>query len=380
MKRWLAVVTALLGLGTWPSPVPACTFCQGNPQTAATLRQDVGLSKLVLYGTLTSSRLDGTGGGTTEMAVERILKNDPFLTGKKTVILSRYVPVDPKAPPKYVVFCDIFKDKLDAFRGIPVKSPALADYLKGAIDLDPKDRPAALLYFFRYLDHAEQVIANDAYLEFAKATDQEVGQVARRLEPARLRKLIQDPATPANRLGLFAFLLGACGNDADAVFLTGLVKNPTERTLSALDGALGGYMQLRPREGWQLVQDILRDSKRPFSQRCAAIGTVRFYHQWKGKEIDREVLRAMSVLLDQGDIADMAIEDLRMWKLWDLTPSVLAQYGKKTHDAPIMRRTIVRYALCCPREDAARFVGQRRKQEPDLVKDVEETLEFEKGK
>jgi hypothetical protein len=84
------------------------------------------------------------------------------------------------------------------------------------------------------------------------------------------------------------------------------------------------------------------------------------------------------VTLPQGDIADMTIEDLRRWQYWDLTPQVLAQYGKESHNAPIMRRTIARYALCCPRPEAARFVADMRRQDPELVKDVQDQLEFEK--
>ena len=44
-------------------------------------------------------------------------------------------------------------------------------------------------------------------------------------------------------------------------------------------------------------------------------------------------------------LADQAIEDLRRWGYWDLTTDVLAQYSKPTHAAPIVRRSIVRYAL-----------------------------------
>lgn len=377
MKRWIAALTALASLLALVSPSPACILCPGNVQTASTFRQDGRTAKMVLYGTLRNARLNANGSGTTDLDIERVLKNDPFLAGKKMLTLPRYQPADPKDPPKYVVFCDLANGRLDPLRGVPA-SAALVQYVKGIIDLDPNDPTAALLYFFRFLDAEDQVVANDAYVEFAKATDAEIGRVARLLSPEKLRKMIQHPQTPANRLGLFMFLLGGCGNDSDARLLLDLIKNPAERTTAALDGALSGYIQLRPREGWQLAQEILRDSKRSFTQRCAVIGTVRFYHQWKGKEIDREVLRSFSVLLDQGDIADMAIENLRQWKLWDLTPTVLAQYGKKSHDAPIMRRAIVRYALCCPRDDAARFVGQRRKQDSDLVKDVEESLQFEK--
>jgi len=74
----------------------------------------------------------------------------------------------------------------------------------------------------------------------------------------------------------------------------------------------------------------------------------------------------------------MAIEDLRRWQWWELTPTVLAQYGKPTHAAPLMKRAIVRYALCCPQPVAAEFVKARRLAEPQLVETVEESLEFEK--
>jgi hypothetical protein len=72
------------------------------------------------------------------------------------------------------------------------------------------------------------------------------------------------------------------------------------------------------------------------------------------------------------------VENLRRWQMWELTPQVLDLYGKKGHDAPLMRRAILRYALSCPRPEASTFVSQRRRVEPDLVKDVEETLQFEK--
>ena len=65
---------------------------------------------------------------------------------------------------------------------VPVKSEALVDYLKGVLSLDPKDPTGALeKFYFKYLDSADAEVANDAYLEFAKATDQEIGQVAPKL-------------------------------------------------------------------------------------------------------------------------------------------------------------------------------------------------------
>ena len=86
------------------------------------------------------------------------------------------------------------------------------------------------------------------------------------------------------------------------------------------------------------------------------------------------MLRCCAALLPCGDLADQAVEDLRRWGYWDLTGTVLAQFGKESHAAPIVRRAIVRYALTCPADDARRFVAAVRQSDPRLVGDVEEML------
>jgi hypothetical protein len=86
------------------------------------------------------------------------------------------------------------------------------------------------------------------------------------------------------------------------------------------------------------------------------------------------VQRGLRAVLAQGDLADLAISDLTRWESWDLTPDVLTLYGKKGYDAPIVRRAILRYALTCPKAEAATFIADRRKLEPDLVGEVEDGL------
>jgi hypothetical protein len=375
----LVILGALLGI---PCPAAACILCGGNPQTTPTLRQDAAQARLILYGTMANPRL-GAGGdsGTTDLHIVSVVKSDPFLGDKKVVELPRYVPVtDPKDPPKFLMFCDITDGKLDPYRGVALKSAAVVNYLKGALALDAKDRARALEYSFRYLDDADAIVANDAYLEFAKATDQEIGQVGRKLSPDKLRRLLEDSATPPERLGLYAFLLGACGGDKEAALLRSLIQDLSARTRPALDGLLGGYIQLRPREGWDLALVILRDRQRSFVERYAVLRTLNFYYNWKPDDSRRPVLRGLGIALAQGDIADVAVEDLRRWKLWDLTSDVLAQFDKESHAAPIVRRAIVRYAVSCPRKEAIRFLDALRKQDPEMVKDVEESLQFEKDK
>jgi hypothetical protein len=371
---WIALVIFLL-----PCPAPACILCGTNPQTSPSFRQDAAQAKVILYGAIVKADLKEGGAGVSQMQVLRVLKSDPSFGDKKAVEIARFIPVqNPKAPPRFIVFCDLKGNGVDPYRGVPVKSETLVDYVKGTLALDPKDRTKELEYYFRYLDNADAEVANDAYLEFAKANDKEIGQVASKLSPDKLRRLIESPETPANRLGLYAFLLGACGGAKDATLLRSMVQNLTPRTQQALDGLLGGYIQLRPREGWDLALTLLRDEKRSFLDRWAVLRTYSFYFNWKPDAYRREVLRGLAVGVTQGDIADVAVEDLRRWKLWDLTDDVLAQYGKPSHNAPIVRRSIIRYALCCPRNEALRFVAEVRKQDPETVKEIEESLQLEK--
>jgi hypothetical protein len=363
-----------------PSPSPACSLCDPNAQGGLSLRQDLAQAKLVLFGSLANSRLlPAGGGGTTDLQIERVLKNNPILGDKKVMTIGRYVPVvDPKNPPRFLVFCDVFNGKVDAYRGLPVKSAAVVDYLKGAADLNPRDPARALQYFFGFLDHPEPEISNDAFLEFAKAGDADVGQVASKLSAAKLRSWMQDPKTPVNRLSLYAFLLGACGGKEDAAVLRDMIDRPNERTLRHLSGILAGYIQLQPEEGWRKAHALLADSKRSFPERFAVLGTLRFYQGWKPAEYRPQIVRGLLFLLGQPDMADLAIEDLRKFQIWDLTAEVIKLWGKPGYDAPIMRRTIVRYLLTCPRPEARRLVEEIRKKEPDLIKDMEEQLRPDK--
>jgi hypothetical protein len=379
MKRIPWVALGLLAFSA-PSPAPACSLC-GGLMNRSTLRVQLEQAQVVAYGTIANPRFDNSPGapagrGATDFQVARVLKRDPSLTVPQTLTIPSYLPVlDEKAPPKFVCFWTVTGGKFQLLEARAVRSDGLLGYLDGMLALKGKDRAQALLYFARFLEHEDASIAGDAFLEFARSTDQEVAQVAPRLPADLLRRLLQNPKTPAERLGLYAFLLGSAGTEKDAELLREMILRPAERTVGALDGLLSGYIQRRPREGWDLVVALAGDSKRPFTQRFAAARTLRFFHSWKPAETRAQVLRGLEAMLPDGEVADLAVEDLRRWKVWDLTGKVLALYGRPTHDTPIVRRTVVRYALCCPLPEARRFIDDLRRRDPGLVRDLEEALE-----
>src|SRR5438132_4894704 len=278
MSRLVLPVAFLLA--TLPCPTPACSLCGPGTRTQDTLRQEMERAKIVLYGTAANPRFAQgglPGAGVTDLHVERILKYDPFIAGKNMIVLERYIPIiDAKDPPRFIVFCDIARERLDAYQGRQVRSKAVLDYLEGAKAYQGKDRTEALKYYERFLDHADETIAEDAFLEFARSTDAEVGAASRHLDPEKLRGLVQNPKITQDRLSLFAFLLGACGKEREANLLRKLLSEPDDRLSEALDGLLAGYINLQPAQGWDMAGKILNDARQPFNARFAVVRTLRF--------------------------------------------------------------------------------------------------------
>jgi len=374
LNRILAIIS--IGFVLVPA-VHACSICDPNFQQKPTLRQQARLAKFVVLGTLSNARLDGEK-GLTDFHIDHVVQTDPSLDKKTLLTIPGYIPFDPKNPPRYLLFGEFLNGKLDVVHARMVSAAGAVDYLKAALKIDDRERSAILQLAFQHLDDVDVDVAADAFHELARASDTEVAAVARKLSPEKFRKFLTDPKTPADRLGIYAYLLGACGDKTDAALLSTLLQRHDERTTAALTGLLGGLIELQPEQGWKIVRETLGDAKEPFSTKLAVIGTIRFQQACKPNLYREAIQEAFAAVVVQGDMADMAIEDLRRWQWWDLTKLVLAQEGKPSHKAPIVRRSIVRYALSCPRPEAVDFVKAKRLQDADLVKQVEESLEFEK--
>lgn len=372
MKRIL-IGLGLLAIGL-ASPAQACNLCRTKAdRNAKSFHEHLAKAHLVVTASYVSSSVQGLQGKLV-VKIDKVLRASPASLAKRQTIVipTIFEPEDPKNPPQFLVFCSSEKGKLTILDALEIRTPELVDYVQAILKLDARNRVDALQFYFRYLDSSNVFVAKDAFLEFSKATDSEVGAVAPKLSPDRLRKLLANPQTPADRLSLYTFLLGACGDDSDAAWLRALVEKPAMHLTPALDGALAGYIQAKPTEGWDLLYSVLRDTKRSYHDRFAGLATLRFYHGWKGKETSREVLRGMAILLNQEDIAFDAISTLRQWKVWDLTAEILAQAGKKTHQAPVMQGAILRYALRCPNEEAKEFV--RNHPDPKLVEELRSSI------
>ena len=358
------------------SHAAACTFCSGGLRSRPTLREQFRDAPIVVQGQLKNPRFNPDGvGGSTELHVDHHLKTTPAFGTPKVVVLPRYIPVIGDTPPDFLVFGEVANGTFDVTFGTPATA-AVIGYLNGFTKLPPDNPTRRLGYCFGHLDSADPAIAADAFLELGKATDAELVAARAVFDPAKLRSWLTDPNTPTDRLGVYAMLLGVSGKPTDAaVFARLLAQSPRPEPVSAnLGGLLAGYALLDPNVGWELTASLLADGKRPISERIAAIGTVRFFQATRPADAKPAVLRCYRGVIRQAELADLAIEDLRRWGWWELTPDALAAFSAGGKPPPIVRRGVVRYALTCPLPAVKAFVANVRASEPELVACVEESL------
>jgi hypothetical protein len=284
-----------------------------------------------------------------------------------------------------VVFVDVDKGRLDPYRGIMDPKGELWAYLKATLALPPRDTRRAFRYFFRHLDHPHPEVAADALREMLQFTPAELRELAPALPADRIAGWLQTPRlTPKHddltpeRINLFAVLLGHCGTRRHADLLGKLLARPPEH-LAGAGGLWVGYVMLRPRQGWEKLCGALADGSRSFMARYVALRGLRSLREARAEAAGRkEVGEALCLLLDQPDIADLAVMDLLRWGYWGQADRVLGLQKKPAYEIPIVRRSVLYFALSCKgNAAAARYVEGQRKKDPRAVSDAEELLKLE---
>jgi hypothetical protein len=380
-----AIVAALFCAA--PSSANACPFCVSQ---GTTLAQEVASADFILYGTLSNAVPSGNGfgGGTTDLAVELVIKPHDAVKGKKVITIPRYVPpLNKNEKVKYLIFFNHnpADGSIDPYRGESVSADSqLPEYLKGAIDVRGKDASTRLQYFFNHLEDKDSVISTDAYSEFAMADYKEIRAAAAKLSAAKLLAWLKDPNTRPTRYGLYGLLIGHCGKAEDAKAIRAVLDDPERGTSSGLDGLATGYIMLDPKAGWEFLNSMIKDSSKEFPIRYAGLKTIRFFWEYRPDIIKpSQVIESMKVLMGQGDLADLPIEDLRKWKVWEVSPVVLGYAEKETHNQyPIVNRAILKYAIAASTADpkntaAAEFVKKARTKDAKKVEFLEELIKDE---
>lgn len=391
---------AVLALFVARPAVAHCPFCSSQGQT---LSGEVQQADLIVLGTLSNAKHDPNDPtrGTTDLTIKSVVKPHPFLIGKTTVTLPKYLPDGAKSSDTlFLVYGAVFTRPgetavaavagggvladpsatvFDPYRGVPIPpTSTLPQYLHGAIAVREKDASIRLRYFFDHLDSQDQEIAADAMMEFGNAEYKDVRELSKSIPAERVLKWLRDPTTPPSRYGLFGLMIGHCGKKEDAAAIQALLDDPVKSKSSGADGLLAAYILLDKQAGWDFLMKLLQDQTQEFSTHYAGLRTLRFFHEFRPDVLKPEQLLAgLKALVEHKELADLPIEDLRKWGRWDQTDYVLGFALKETHNkVPIIKRAILKFALAAPKDNAAAkaYVDQVRKEDPERVKYVEQLL------
>jgi hypothetical protein len=363
--------------------VQACPFCmQGK---GPTLLDDFNGAMLVVEGTVTDSKVELSGefeGGTSKFKVGQVFKDNDVRKGKSEITLPKYL----KVGTKYVLFCDVYKGAIDPYRGVQMGSDGeLIHYLAGAIKLKGVSVPERLKYCFKFLNSKDLEVSMDAFREFANAAYTDYKDVAEHFDAEALVEWLNDPETPTYRFGLYASLLGHCGEVKHIPVLKAMITDPKKRDSTSIDGMFAGYVFLlhrhhKDKEALDFLRTTLGDNGQEFLMRWASLKTLRFMRDNRPDIFSKsEITAAVALGMKHKDMADFAIEDLRKWKCWEMTDEVLAVFTKPSHKATVIKRAVLRFALQCPEPAAKAFVAEQRKINPKWVAETEELLNLEKG-
>jgi hypothetical protein len=367
----VAVTSAALGIAGWPRASQACPFCTALGPTLCQLREQAAITALAEVQTQTAS-------GRASLRLHRVLVGVERLKGIETL----EVTLDAAARPGSLLL--VFGTGSEkaapaalAWHAVGVNETSYA-YFARAPELKIATTQR-LRYFAPFLENAEGLVAQDAYLEFGHATFDEVARVADALPLERMRSWLADPNVPPQRKGFYGLALGLARGDGarrdNADFLRQMIMTPEDDFRAGFDGILGGYLLLKGSAGLELIETrYLANPRAADGDVRHALVAIRFCHEYVS-EIPIERLRsAVGHLLARPEFAAVAITDLARWQDWGALVRIGQLYTQKSYSDPAVRRAIIGYLLACPGRQASEELARLREIDPQGVATAEQIL------
>jgi hypothetical protein len=312
--------------------------------------------------------------GCTDLVVESVVKFHPFLKEKAILTIPHYVPAPTDGTSLEVVVFAAMDRGRPSYFFMADGGPELARYVGGILEADRKG-PDCVLEFAASRVTSENIhIANDVVLQLSLVSGDDLRRAARSMDPAPLRTIVSAKDRAPSVRGIAARLLGHCGEKKDFVLLHDLLGNREDQDKSFRRGVFVGLMLLSPNDGWPVLRETLKDEKVEFMDRHTAFRALaRAYDDRPDRELRQWLTVGAELLLNQPDIADYGVEELRRLNAWESTARVLRLYDDPK-STPSTRGAVLRFALQAPGEQAKAFIEARRAAEPARVQSAEEVL------
>lgn len=245
----------------------------------------------------------------------------------------------------------------------------------------PQKGTGKLRFFQDYLEDEDEMLARDAYDEFAKAPYDEVKALKQYMKHDQLIEWIKDRDIPASRRRLYLTLLGVCGSDADLPLLEKMLRSEDRREKAGLDAMIACYLTLRGAEGMPLIEELfLKNAKAEYADTYAAIMAIRFH----GNENDiipkKRLLVGLRYMLERPQLADLVIPDLASWEDWSQVDRLVTLFKEADEKTSWVRVPVVNYLRACPHPEAKARIQELEKVDPEAVKRARTFFPFNTSK
>ena len=241
-------------------------------------------------------------------------------------------------------------------------------YVAKSIEL-PKEGADRLAFFQDYLEDSDEMLARDAYDEFAKTPYSGVIGLKDRMKHDKLIEWIKSPQIPVSRRRLYLTMLGVCGKPEDLPMLEEMIQSKDRQTKGALDALVAAYLTLKGPEGMPLVEDLfLKNKDAEYTDTYATIMALRF-HGTEEKIIPRErLLVGIRMMLDRPQLADLVIPDLARWEDWSVMDRLVELFKNADDESNWVRVPVINYLRACPLPQAKERIDELAKLDPETVK------------
>ena len=232
----------------------------------------------------------------------------------------------------------------------------------------PESGVDRLAFFQDYFEDEESVLAFDAYDEFAKAPYEDLIDLKPRMQKDKLVTWIKDPELSHNRRRLYLTMLGVCGGAKEAKVLESFIESGDPRQQAGLDALLASYLTLKGADGLPLLIDsFLKNKETEYVDVLATVSALRFH----GTEVDivpkEDIVAAVRHVLDRPRMADMVIPDLARWQDWSVMERLVEMFKDTDDENNWLRVPVITYLRECPKPEAAAYIKELAKLDPDAV-------------
>ena len=233
----------------------------------------------------------------------------------------------------------------------------------------PKEGPERLAFFWSHLEDKEDLLARDAYDEFARAPYDVVKALKKQMDRNQLVNWIDNPDIPASRRRLYFTLLGVCGSNKDNVLLERLLNSSDKKDKAGLDALAACYLTLNGAAGLPLLEKLyLKNTESEYAETYSIIQAIRF-HGTSEQIIPRpRLVESLRHVLERPPVADLVIPDLARWEDWSQIDRLTRLFKEADEKTSWVRVPIVNYLRACPLPAAKTSLVELEKIDPGAVR------------